>query len=156
MFLWLPAYIGTLLGPANTAIFTRLVKCGFLPVLTTAIFVSLIEFLSSFSFALFAPLVNAIKLLLSNSTIYPSPKPQECALKSNIQFWNMILLNNSVGMRVFFTMQGHHKKLFKFLNFRDIMIYSKSPWFHLRLPFCGNGFKSQAHHLRFFQLVLKL
>ena len=29
-----------------------------------------------------------------------------------------------------------------------------APWFRLRLPFCGPGFKSQAHHLRFFQLVL--
>ena len=28
------------------------------------------------------------------------------------------------------------------------------PWFRLRLPSCGPGFKSQAHHLRFFQFVL--
>ena len=27
-------------------------------------------------------------------------------------------------------------------------------WFCLRLPYCGPGFKSQAHHLRFFQFVL--
>ena len=29
-------------------------------------------------------------------------------------------------------------------------------WFHLRLPSCGPRFKSQAHHLCFFQFVLKL
>ena len=29
-----------------------------------------------------------------------------------------------------------------------------APWFHLRLPYCGPGFESQAHHLRFFQFVL--
>ena len=29
-------------------------------------------------------------------------------------------------------------------------------WFHLRLPSCGPGFESQAHHLCFFQFVLKL
>ena len=27
-----------------------------------------------------------------------------------------------------------------------------APWFRLRLPSCGPGFKSQAHHLRFFNL----
>ena len=27
-----------------------------------------------------------------------------------------------------------------------------APWFHLRLPSCGRGFKSQAHHLSFFNL----
>ena len=27
-----------------------------------------------------------------------------------------------------------------------------APWFRLRLPFCGPGFESQAHHLRFFNL----
>ena len=27
-----------------------------------------------------------------------------------------------------------------------------APWFHLRLPFCGPGFESQAHHLSFFNL----
>ena len=31
-----------------------------------------------------------------------------------------------------------------------------APWFRLRLPSCDPGFKSQAHHLRFFQFVLKL
>ena len=31
-----------------------------------------------------------------------------------------------------------------------------APWFHLRLPSCGPWFKSQAHHLCFFQFVLKL
>ena len=31
-----------------------------------------------------------------------------------------------------------------------------APWFCLRLPSCGLGFKSQAHHLCFFQFVLKL
>ena len=31
-----------------------------------------------------------------------------------------------------------------------------APWFRLRLPSCGPGFESQAHHLRFFQFVLKL
>ena len=29
-----------------------------------------------------------------------------------------------------------------------------APWFCLRLPSCGPGFKSQAHHLSFFQFVL--
>ena len=29
-----------------------------------------------------------------------------------------------------------------------------APWFCLRLPSCGSGFESQAHHLRFFQFVL--
>ena len=29
-----------------------------------------------------------------------------------------------------------------------------APWFRLRLPFCGPGFESQAHLLRFFQFVL--
>ena len=29
-----------------------------------------------------------------------------------------------------------------------------APWFRLRLPSCGPGFESQAHHLRFFQFVL--
>ena len=29
-----------------------------------------------------------------------------------------------------------------------------APWFHLRLPSCGPRFESQAHHLRFFQIVL--
>ena len=29
-----------------------------------------------------------------------------------------------------------------------------APWFCLRLPSCGPGFKSQAHHLHFFQFVL--
>ena len=27
-------------------------------------------------------------------------------------------------------------------------------WFHLRLPSCGPGFKSQAHHLCFYQFIL--
>ena len=31
-----------------------------------------------------------------------------------------------------------------------------APWFRLRLPSCSPGFESQAHHLRFFQFVLKL
>ena len=31
-----------------------------------------------------------------------------------------------------------------------------APWFRLHLPSCGPGFESQAHHLRFFQFVLKL
>ena len=31
-----------------------------------------------------------------------------------------------------------------------------APWFRLRLPSCGPGFESQAHHLCFFQFVLKL
>ena len=32
-----------------------------------------------------------------------------------------------------------------------------APWFRLRLPSCGPGFKSLAHHLHFFQfLLLKL
>ena len=29
-----------------------------------------------------------------------------------------------------------------------------APWFCLRLQSCGPRFKSQAHHLRFFQFVL--
>ena len=29
---------------------------------------------------------------------------------------------------------------------------AKAPWFRLRLPSCDRGFKSQAHHLRFFNL----
>ena len=29
-----------------------------------------------------------------------------------------------------------------------------APWYRLRLPSCGPGFESQAHHLRFFQFVL--
>ena len=29
-----------------------------------------------------------------------------------------------------------------------------APWFRLRLPSCGPWFKSQAHHLSFFQFVL--
>ena len=29
-----------------------------------------------------------------------------------------------------------------------------APWFRLRLPSCGPGFESQAHHLGFFQFVL--
>ena len=29
-----------------------------------------------------------------------------------------------------------------------------APWFRLRLPSCSPRFKSQAHHLHFFQLVL--
>ena len=29
-----------------------------------------------------------------------------------------------------------------------------APWFRLRLPSCGPGYESQAHHLRFFQCVL--
>ena len=31
-----------------------------------------------------------------------------------------------------------------------------APWFHLRLQSCGPTFESQAHHLHFFQFVLKL
>ena len=31
-----------------------------------------------------------------------------------------------------------------------------APWFRLRLPSCGPGFESQAHHPCFFQFVLKL
>ena len=31
-----------------------------------------------------------------------------------------------------------------------------APWFCLRLPSCGPGFESQAHHLCFIQFVLKL
>ena len=31
-----------------------------------------------------------------------------------------------------------------------------APWFRLRLSSCGPGFESQAHHLCFFQFVLKL
>ena len=31
-----------------------------------------------------------------------------------------------------------------------------APWFCLHLPSCGPGFESQAHHLCFFQFVLKL
>ena len=31
-----------------------------------------------------------------------------------------------------------------------------APWFRLRLPSCDPRFKSQAHHLHFFQFVLKL
>ena len=29
-----------------------------------------------------------------------------------------------------------------------------APWFRLRLPSCGPGFESLAHHLCFFQFVL--
>ena len=33
------------------------------------------------------------------------------------------------------------------------MVAAIAPWFRLRLPSCGPGFKSQALHLRFFQLL---
>ena len=29
-------------------------------------------------------------------------------------------------------------------------------WFRLRLPFCGPGFESQAHHLRFFSIFIEI
>ena len=29
-------------------------------------------------------------------------------------------------------------------------------WFHLRLPSCSPGFKSQAHHLRFFSICIEI
>ena len=34
------------------------------------------------------------------------------------------------------------------------MVAAIAPWFRLCLPSCGPGFKSQAHHLHFFQFVL--
>ena len=34
------------------------------------------------------------------------------------------------------------------------MVAAIAQWFRLRLPSCGPGFESQAHHLRFFQFVL--
>ena len=37
------------------------------------------------------------------------------------------------------------------------LVAAIAPWFRLRLPSCGPGFESQAHHLRFFQFgLLKL
>ena len=36
----------------------------------------------------------------------------------------------------------------------EALVAAIAPWFHLHLPSCGPGFKSQAHHLRFFQFVL--
>ena len=40
---------------------------------------------------------------------------------------------------------------------RYLEVAAIAPWFCLRLPSCGPGFKSQAHQLRFFQFVfLKL
>ena len=39
---------------------------------------------------------------------------------------------------------------------RMIMVAAIAPWFRLRLPSCGPRFESQAHHLRFFQFILKL
>ena len=38
----------------------------------------------------------------------------------------------------------------------NVGVAAIAPWFRLRLPFCGPGFESQAHHLCFFQFVLKL
>ena len=38
----------------------------------------------------------------------------------------------------------------------DEMVAAIAPWFRLCLPSCDPGFKSQAHHLLFFQFVLKL
>ena len=34
------------------------------------------------------------------------------------------------------------------------MVAAIAPCFRLRLPSCGPGFESQAHHLHFFQFVL--
>ena len=46
-------------------------------------------------------------------------------------------------------LQKHHPILHSCKNWNKI-----APWFRLRLPSCGPGFESQAHHLRFFQFVL--
>ena len=42
------------------------------------------------------------------------------------------------------------------LIIREIRVAAIAPWFHLRLPSCGPGFESQAHHQCFIQFVLKL
>ena len=44
-------------------------------------------------------------------------------------------------------------------KFRDkyfSQVAAIAPWFHLGIPSCGPGFESQAHHLCFFEFVLKL
>ena len=42
------------------------------------------------------------------------------------------------------------------LQLINLGVATIAPWFHLRLPSCGPWFESQAHHLHFFQFVLKL
>ena len=46
------------------------------------------------------------------------------------------------------------KRIFSLFKFRPCWAAAIAPWYHLRLPSCGCGFKSQAHHLHFFQFVL--
>ena len=46
------------------------------------------------------------------------------------------------------------KQIFSLFKFRPCWAAAIAPWYHLRLPSCGCGFKSQAHHLHFFQFVL--
>ena len=40
------------------------------------------------------------------------------------------------------------------IRFKFLGVAAIAPWFCLRLPSCGLGFESQAHHLLFFQFVL--
>ena len=41
------------------------------------------------------------------------------------------------------------------VNYATSLVAAIAPWFCLRLPSYSPGFKSQAHHLRFFQFVLQ-
>ena len=43
---------------------------------------------------------------------------------------------------------------FKRQNIRYEGVAAIAPWFCQRLPFCGPGFQSPTHHLRFFQFIL--
>ena len=38
----------------------------------------------------------------------------------------------------------------------DRVVAAIAPWFHLRLPSCGPGFESQAHHLCFFSICIEI
>ena len=40
------------------------------------------------------------------------------------------------------------------VKYNKVWVAAIAPWFRLRLPSCGPGFESQAHHLCFFQFVL--
>ena len=71
---------------------------------------------------------------------------------------NIKTADDWIGMRVIWYGKQPLCQLCHFTLLKNglIGVATIAPWFRLRLPSCGPGFESQAHHLRFFQFVLKL
>ena len=99
------------------------------PILSLSLFLSFSLFLS-LSLALFTNLSKPFHLFLSVSVV--------ACQYFEIVFFNLAsIFLHSIGSQT------------------DVkLVVAMAPWFCLRLPSCGPGFESQAHHLCFFQFVL--